>query len=73
MKYNPHNIDLSKGKQKAKVGYNKGTQVMDTEKISDIIANGGQVYALSQSVNEGTKGDVQVIEIRIYFMAPDLV
>jgi len=65
MKYNPQNKDLSKGKMTKKAGYMKGTTLDDVNPIIDIIANGGQVHLISQSI---LSNGAECAEVKIYFM-----
>lgn len=69
-KYNPKNIeDLSKGKMIQRVGYVKGTFIDDLQSLEDIIKNGGQVEVKAQEVRQSGLDQIQVLEVRIYFVS----
>ncbi len=69
-KYNPKNIeDLSKGKMIQRVGYVKGTFIDDLQSLEDIIKNGGQVEVKAQEVRQSGLNQIQVLEVRIYFVS----
>ena len=69
MKYNPKERDLWKSKMIQRAGYNKGTFITDTNKLSDIVSNGGQIELKAQEVRELKGEKVQVIECRIFFVS----
>ena len=52
-----------------RAGYNKGTFITDTNKLSDIVSNGGQIELKAQEVRELKGEKVQVIECRIFFVS----
>lgn len=69
MRYNPNERDLWKSKMIQRAGYKKGTFITDTEKLADIIKNGGQVEMKAQEVREIKGQIVQAMEVKIYFVS----
>jgi len=67
-KYNPKNLDLSKGKKQSRVGYKKGTFLHNVDDLSDVIKNGGQVEVKAEEVTELNGEKISVLECRIYFI-----
>ncbi len=70
-KYNPKEQELWKSKMTLRGGYKKGTFITDTNRLSDIVANGGQVEMKAQEVRDLKGTTIQVIECRIYFVEPE--
>ena len=70
MNYNINERDLWKSKMIQRAGYKKGVFITDVAKLAHIIQNGGQVEVRAQEVREIKGQQVQVLEVRIYFVAP---
>ena len=68
-KYNPNNIDLSKGKQQFQQSYVKGQFVSgdNLEFMIDILKNGGKVEIMKEGVKDT---NVSFFEIRVYYVHP---
>ena len=67
-KYNPKNLDLSKGKKQSRVGYQKGTFLHNMDDLADVIKNGGQVEVKAEEVTELNGERILVLECRIYYI-----
>ena len=68
--YNKEKKDLTKSKLASRVGYKKGTFITDTDLLTSIIKNGGQVEIKAQETRNLGAETVQTIECKIFFIEP---